>query len=263
MKIGFIGFGNMAYAMAQGAIRHGGVAPGDILVSARDQARLAERAGSLGVSAGADNLQVARESDILFLAVKPHLMPGIIEEIKGELKSDAIVASVAAGVTLSEMEVHFGRAVKLMRTLPNTPVSVGAGMTLYCPNQQMSEADEASVVKILSGFGLAERVGEDQFAGPGSMTGCSPAFLYMLMEAMADAAVLKGMRRDAAYRMAAQTVKGSAQMLLDSGLHPGQLKDMVTSPGGTTIEGVRTLERLGFRSAIMEAIIAAAEKTKN
>ncbi len=261
MKLGFIGFGNMAQAMAQGAIRHGGVDPARILVSARDKDRLARRAEGLGVTVAQDNRQVARDSDILFLAVKPYLLAGVIAEIRDDRRRDALIVSVAAGVSLQQLEDWFGEPTAIVRTLPNTPVAVGQGMTLYCSNSRITPEAEARLVEFLASFGLAERVTEDQFAGPGSMTGCSPAFLYMLMEAMADAAVLKGMPREAAYRMAAQTVKGSAQMVLETGLHPGALKDMVTSPGGTTIEGVRTLERLGFRSAIMEAIIAAAEKT--
>lgn len=261
MKTGFIGFGNMAGAMAEGMIRFGGADPSDITASARDLARLRSRAEKLGVGYTTDNKQLAGGSDVLFLAVKPHLMDGVIQEIKSSLHMETVIVSVAAGVGLADLEIMFGSPVRLVRALPNTPAMVGQGMTLYNLNDQVTDQDEKNLLQILNGFGRALRIREDQFAGAGSMTGCSPAFLYMLMEAMADAAVLKGLQRDAAYLLAAQTVKGSAQMMLESGLHPGQLKDMVTSPGGTTIEGVRTLEKLGLRSAIMEAIIAAAEKT--
>ncbi|MFB0958526.1 MAG: pyrroline-5-carboxylate reductase [Clostridiaceae bacterium] len=262
MKVGFIGFGNMAYAMAGGMIKYGGFDPADLMVSARDMDKLKSRANGLKIACTKDNRQVAAQSEILFLAVKPHFISQVIQEIADVLRPETTVVSVAAGISLAEMEECLGRPGKLIRALPNTPVLVGQGMTLYEANEQVTPAEEDAVVQLLEGFGKARRIDEALFAGTGSMTGCSPAFLYMLMEAMGDAAVRQGMSREAAYELAAQTVKGSAEMVLETKLHPGQLKDMVTSPGGTTIEGVRVLERLGFRSAIMEAIIAAAEKTK-
>lgn len=261
MKTAFIGFGSMAYAMAHGMIKYGGFDPACITSSARSKERLKSRAEELGIGWTIDNREAAQGADILFLAVKPYQIQDIIQEIREGVSPEAIVVSVAAGVDLETMTRAFGRSVKLVRALPNTPVQVGEGVTLYRANEHVTAEDEQKIREILTSFGIAERVEEDQFAGPGSMTGCSPAFVYMLMEAMGDAAVLKGMKREAAYRMAAQTVKGAGQMLLETGLHPGILKDMVTSPGGTTIEGVRTLEKLGFRSAMMEAIIAAAEKS--
>lgn len=261
MKIGFIGFGNMAMAIAGGMIRYGGYAAQDFIVSAQDLEKLKPRAEQLGVHYTTDNTRVAKGADILFLAVKPYLLAKVIGEIREAVRPETIVVSVAAGVELNDIEADFLKPVKLIRTLPNTPALVGEGMTLYNANDNVSAEDEATVLELLGSFGICEKIEEDKFAGAGSMTGCSPAFIYMLMEAMADAAVLEGLKRDKAYVLAAQTVKGAAQMLLSTGLHPGELKDMVTSPGGTTIEGVRTLERLGFRSAMMEAIIAAAEKT--
>lgn len=261
MKIGFIGFGNMAGAIAEGMINYGGVNPNSIIASAVNIDRLKERADKLGIAYTGDNNEVAKEADLLFLAVKPYLVAEVISGFKETIKPDTILISVAAGVSLADLESLFSQPIKLVRTLPNTPAMVGEGMTLYQVNQEVTAAEEDMVAKLLNSFGRALQVEEKQFAGAGSMTGCSPAFIYMLLEAMADAAVLTGMKRKEAYQMAAQTVKGSAQMLLETELHPGELKDMVTSPGGTTIEGVRTLERLGFRSAMMEAIIAATEKT--
>lgn len=261
MKIGFIGFGNMAGAIAEGMIDYGGVNPNNIIASAVNMDRLKERAVKLGIAYTRDNNEVAKEADVLFLAVKPYLVAEVVSGFKEALKPDTIVISVAAGVSIAELESMFSQPVKLVRTLPNTPAKVGEGMTLYHVNQEVTEKEEKMICELLNGFGQALAVEEKQFAGGGSMTGCSPAFIYMLLEAMADAAVLTGMKREDAYLLAGQTVKGSAQMLLETKLHPGELKDMVTSPGGTTIEGVRTLERLGFRSAMMEAIIAAAEKT--
>ena len=261
MKIGFIGFGNMAAAIAGGMIQYGGFNAQDIIVSARDIEKLKLRAQQMGVNYTTMNQLVAKEADALFLAVKPYMIIEVIREIKADLRPETIVVSVAAGVEIKDIEEAFATPVKLMRALPNTPALVGEGMTLYNCNTMISTEDEETVLNLFEGFGIYEKIDESKFAGAGSMTGCSPAFLYMLMEAMADAAVLEGLQRDKAYVLAAQTVKGAAQMLLSTGIHPGELKDMVTSPGGTTIEGVRTLEKLGFRSAIMEAIIAASEKT--
>ena len=261
MKVGFIGFGNMATAMAGGLVRYGGFDGGDIIVSAREAEKLKIRAEQMGVSYTTENKLVAKEADVLFLAVKPYLIAEIIKEIRDEVRPQTVVVSVAAGVAIRDIEDAFKKQVKVMRALPNTPALAGEGMTLYNCNANVTEEEEDSVLNLFGSFGIYEKVDEAKFAGAGSMTGCSPAFIYMLMEAMADAAVLEGLPRSTSYTLAAQTVKGAAQMLLTTGLHPGELKDMVTSPGGTTIEGVRTLERLGFRSAMMEAIIASAEKT--
>lgn len=262
MKIGFIGFGNMASAMAQGMVKSERYAPEDITVTAKHYEGLKGRAEKLKINYSTDNIKVAEESDILFLSVKPYLYKEVIEEIRGFVNEDTVIVTVAAGISTQDVEDMFGKQIKVVRTIPNTPALVNQAMTLYYPNALVTEEENKTVRRILESFGRAELIQEKQFDGPGSMTGCSPAFIFMLMEAMADAAVLEGMERKKAYTLAAQTVKGSAEMLLLSGLHPGELKDMVTSPGGTTIEGVRKLEELGFRSAIIEAIEAAAEKTR-
>lgn len=232
MKIGFIGFGNMATAMAGGMIKYGGYAAEDITVSARDIEKLKSRAEQMGVIYTTENKLVAKEADVLFLAVKPYLISEIVQEIREAVRSETVIVSVAAGVEIKDIEAAFGKPVKIMRALPNTPALVGEGMTLYNSNDMVSAADEENVLELFGSFGIHEKIEENKFAGAGSMTGCSPAFIYMLMEAMADAAVLEGLKRDKAYVLAAQTVKGAAQMLLTTGLHPGELKDMVTSPGG-------------------------------
>lgn len=262
MKTGFIGYGNMASAIAGGMIRQGVYEAGDIIVSAGNFEKLKQKSKGTGVDIREDNLSVARDADILFLGVKPFLIVDIIREIKDAVKDDAIIISIALGVSLEEMTEAFGRPMKLVRAMPNTPARVGEGMTIYNSTDELSLQEEAAVLDLFTSFGIAQRVQDSQFPGAGSLTGCSPAFIYMLMEAMADGAVHQGVPRDQAYRLAAQTVKGAAEMLLSTGLHPGELKDQVTSPGGTTIEGVRYLEQVAFRSAIMEAIIKASEKTK-
>lgn len=263
MKIGFIGYGNMASAMVQGMIKSQRYAAEDITVTARNYEGLKTKAEKLKINFSTDNIQVASQSDILFLSVKPYLYKQIIEEIRDYVNVATVIVTVAAGISTRDVAELFGREVKVVRTIPNTPALVNQAMTLYFPNDLVTDEETRAVRRILESFGRAELIGEKQFDGPGSMTGCSPAFIFMLMEAMADAAVLEGLERKKAYLLAAQTVKGAAEMLLTSGLHPGELKDMVTSPGGTTIEGVRKLEELGFRSAMIEAIEAAANKTRS
>ena len=156
----------------------------------------------------------------------------------------------------------FGKNVKVMRTMPNTPAMVGEGVTAYCIEENISLKEERTIVEILSCFGLVERVEEKEMDAVVATTGSSPAYVYMFIEAMADAAVLGGISRDKAYRLAAQAVLGSAKMVLETGMHPGALKDMVCSPGGTTIEAVTTLEENGFRNAIIKAMRNCMEKSK-
>lgn len=255
MKIAFLGFGNMARAMAQG---WKAVGLQDLMATGRDQAKLAANCRTLGVTP-VDNGRAAREADLVILGVKPYQVADLAQEIRPQLRPETLIGSVAAGIDLESLARDF-QSQRLVRILPNTPVAVGEGVCLYAFGSAVSPAERQTVKDLLEKLGSAEEAPEAVFAGGGSMTGCSPAFLYLLIEAMTDAAVHEGMPRDLAQRLAAQTVKGSAEMVLKTGLHPGQLKDQVTSPGGTTIAGIRSLEANGFRSAMMEAIIAAAHR---
>ena len=169
------------------------------------------------------------------------------------------MVTIAPGKTLEWLKGQFGKEVKLVRTMPNTPAMVGEGMTAACPNELVTEEEKAYVLHILEAFGKVEIVPERLMDAVVSVSGSSPAYVFMLLEAMADAAVAAGMPRQQAYKFAAQAVYGSAKMVLDTGRHPGELKDMVCSPAGTTIEAVRVLEKNGFRSAVMEAMKACAE----
>lgn len=261
-KLGFIGCGNMAKAIMGGIISSKAVAAGDIMASDVYEAGLAAAAADLGIRTTTSNVEVARNSRIVFLAVKPHMVKGVIQEISPILAADAIVVSIAAGQTVKGMEEFFGREAKIVRTMPNTPALVGEGMTAVCPNSRVTAAELEEVRALLTSFGKCEIVAESLMDAEVAVAGSGPAYVFMFIEALADAAVLEGMPRDKAYTFVAQTVLGSAKMVLELGRHPGLLKDMVCSPAGTTIEAVAVLEERGFRGAVIEAVRAAARRSR-
>ena len=186
------------------------------------------------------------EADILFLAVKPVYYKSVIDEIKDIVSSDQIIVTIAAGKSIAWVEEAFGGARKIVRTMPNTPALVGEGITAVCTNSNVSESDLSNVMDLLESFGKAEVINENVMDAVVAVSGSSPAYVFMFIEAMADAAVAEGMPRAQAYKFAAQSVLGSAKMVLETGKHPGELKDMVCSPAGTTIEAVRVLEKEGL-----------------
>lgn len=262
MKVGFIGFGNMAYAMANGMVKSGRYAKENITVSSRNLDLLSERASKIGVNFTTDNIKVVRDSDIIFLTIKPYLYKDIINEIKDYLTDDKIIVTVAPGISISDIKEIVGFNIKVLRTMPNTPALVMQGMTCFTASNEMTEEDIRKCYFILTSFGKAEQINEKQMDAIVPLTGSSPAYVFMMIEAMADEAVLEGIERKKAYKLAAQAVLGSCQMVLETNMHPGELKDMVTSPGGTTIEAVRSLEKTGFRSSIIEAMKACSNKAK-
>ena len=197
------------------------------------------------------------------MSVKPQFYASVIEEIKDVVREDQIIITIAPGKTLKWLEEQFGRPLKIVRTMPNTPAMVGEGMTAVCANERVTEEELGEVLTMLNAFGKTEVVPEHLIDVVVSTSGSSPAYVFMMIEAMADAAVADGMARPQAYKFAAQAVLGSAKMVLETGRHPGELKDMVCSPGGTTIEAVRVLEAKGFRSALIEAMKACAEVSRN
>lgn len=260
MKIGFIGCGNMGSAMIGGILKKGIFQKEEIIVSNLTEAGSRRSREKLGVIATLDNREVVRSAKIVVLAVKPQFYEEVLEEVKEELTPEHMIVGIAPGKTLAWLEEKCGQSLKVVRLMPNTPAQVGEGMTGVCINERVTEEDAARIREITESFGRTEFVQERLMDAVGAVSGCSPAFVFMLVEAMADAAVALGMARKQAYSFAAQAVLGSARMVLETGMHPGELKDMVTSPAGTTIEGVRTLEKTGFRSAMFEALIACAEK---
>lgn len=262
MKIGFIGCGNMASAMIGGIIKNQVVMPENILASAKSEASRSRAKENLGIELTASNREVAAFADVLILAVKPFYYEEVIAEIKDDVKENAVIVSITPGKTLVWLEEQFGRPTKVVRTMPNTPALVGEGMSCICPNQRVAREELDDVCRIFAGFGKSEIVTEEMIDVVVGVSGSSPAYVFMFIEALADAAVADGMPRAQAYRFAAQAVLGSAKMVLETGKHPGELKDMVCSPKGTTIEAVRVLEEKGMRSAVFEAAKACVRKTR-
>lgn len=262
MKIGFIGMGNMAKAIIAGLLQNEIVKPQDLIGSCATQKTADTVREQFGMETCLDNCRVAREADVLFLAVKPQFFPQVIAQIKEDVPADKLVISIAAGKTIDYIEKEFGHPLKLARTMPNTPAFVMAGCTGVCFHESVSVQEKELVLKLLCSFGTASEVQERLMDAVSAVSGSSPAYVFMFIEAMADAAVEGGMPRKQAYEFAAQTVMGSAKLLLQSGKHPGELKDMVCSPGGTTIEGVRVLEEQHFRGTVMDALKACMDKAK-
>lgn len=260
--IGFIGAGNMGQAIVGGIVKAGLVRSENIIMSDLYEPNLEKVKNNYNIEITTDNKLVAKKSDILILAVKPNLYSIVINEIKDLVKEDVIIVTIAAGKSIDSTEKSFGKELKVIRTMPNTPALVGEGMTAVCPNKLITDEDISEVSNLLSSFSKVEVVNESLIDAVTSVSGSSPAYVYMFIEAMADAAVLQGMPRDKAYKFAAQTVLGSAKMVLETGIHPGALKDMVCSPGGTTIEAVSELEAKGFRSAVISAMNKCYKKSQ-
>lgn len=262
MKVGFIGAGNMASAMMGGMLKKGLLSKEDIITSDVSKAAIDRVAQEFGVQTTQDNKEVAK-ADIVILAIKPIYCQSVIEEIRDIISDNQLVVTIVAGKTLSWLEEQFGKKIKLIRTMPNTPALVGEGITALCPGELVSQEEVDKVCELFSGFGKAEVVSENLMDAVVAVSGSSPAYVFLFIEAMADAAVAEGMPRAQAYQFAAQAVLGSAKMVLETGKHPGELKDMVCSPAGTTIDAVCKLEEKGFRSSIMECMKVCAEKSRN
>jgi len=261
MKIGFIGCGgNMASAIIHGIVDNDVFEPSVIYGADISKAAAQRAKDAYGINIVEDDIELVKMVDIVVLAVKPQYYEDVIDEIADAVTSTQIVITMAPGKTLKWMRDAFNKHVKIARTMPNTPAQVGAGVTAICGNNYMTEEDMDIVARIFSGIGHYEIVDEGLMDAVTAVSGSAPAYVFMMIEAMADAAVIGGLPREQAYRFASQAVKGSAQMVLETEKHPGALKDMVCSPKGTTIEAVRVLEERGFRSALIESMCACMEK---
>lgn len=259
--IGFIGCGKMAQSIIGGILTAKAAAPQEVLFSAKSL-KTKEYVQQTYQITAKENTAVAAQSDILFLAIKPDLHESIIEEIKNFMKPDTVIITMAAGITLSFIRQAFGFKVKAIRTMPNTPSLVGEGMTAFTRNDDVSEEEAKEVIQLLTSFGKAEEINEDLMNIAPAISGSSPAYVYMFIEALADGGVRGGLQRDQAYKMAAQAVLGAAKMVLETGMHPGQLKDQVCTPGGATIEAVAELEQKQFKGAVLSAMDKCIKKTK-
>lgn len=260
--IGFIGSGNMGGAIIGGMIKSGLVQPDHLIASDLSESALKNLQTTYGIGTTLDNLMVAREADILFLAVKPHIYPVVIEEIREHVKENVIIVVIAAGQRIAVIESLFQREIKVVRTMPNTPALVGEGMTAICPNGLLTAKETQEIIDILGSVGQSEIVPESMMDVVTGISGSAPAYVYMFIEALSDAAVAEGMPRAQSYHFAAQAVLGSAKMVLETGLHPGELKDQVCSPGGTTIAAVCELEKQGMRSAVISGVKACVDKSR-
>ena len=259
-KFGFIGVGNMGGAIAEAVSKS--VSPERIILADAFAEKAQQLAKKLGCSCG-DNTDVAKNAQYIVLGVKPQMMNGLLENIKGilEKRTDRFVlVTMAAGKNISYYEDILGEEYPIIRIMPNMPVSIGMGTTVYGTNGKVTEAENAEFSAAMEKSGIVEQIPEQLIDAASAVSGCGPAFVYMFAESLADGAVKCGLPRDKAIKLAAQTIMGAGAMVLESGRHPGQLKDAVCSPGGTTIEGVQALEEGGFRGVVMKAVEAAYEK---
>lgn len=263
MKLTVIGAGNMSTALVNGIIRKGVVSSDNICVSDLDFEKL-EVMAKKGVATCNSNVTAAKDADIVILAVKPNIYPVVLKELSTLAnKKNIIFVSIAPGVTIKSIKDGLDCDAKVVRTMPNTPAMVGAGMSVLCYDAPVTSSEYESVRRLFEAVGEVELMSEKMLNAVVSVSGSSPAYVYMFIEAMADAAVYDGIPRNVAYKLAAQSVLGSAKMVLDTGRHPGELKDMVCSPAGTTIRAVQVLEEEGFRSSVIKAMIECNKKANN
>lgn len=261
-KIGFLGAGKMATALARGFIQSR-LCPVDRIVAFDpiEKAR-AQFSQETGASCLAGNQAVVQSSSILFLAVKPDQVETVLAEISSFLGPDHLVVSIAAGVPIRRMEEKLKRSIRVVRVMPNTPALVGASATAFALGTHATAADQELVSRLFSAVGVALAVKEPLLDAVTGLSGSGPAYAYLVIEALSDGGVAAGLPRDVATRLAAQTLLGAAKMVLETGQHPGALKDMVTSPGGTTIEGLHELEKGNLRGTLINAVRAATEKSR-
>ena len=261
-KISFIGMGNMGYAMLQGAMEV--FDRKDIIYTDINEERLTIVNDLTNVGYVSSYEECVKKSKIIVLAVKPQNMEDLLEKTNLENTKDKIFISIAPGITIDMIKEKLGNDIKVVRAMPNTPALVKEGMSaITFSDDNYSDEEKEDIFKIFNSFGKTIEIKEKQLDMIVPVSGSSPAYVYMLIEAMADAGVLFGLPRDISYKLSAQSVLGAAKLVLESNQHPGELKDAVCSPGGTTIEAVRKLEELGFRSAIIEAMNQCYDKAKS
>ena len=253
-KIGFIGMGNMGYAMLKGALA--AFSPSDIIFSSPDKEKCARIANETGTRFAESNAECGNNAKYIVLAVKPQMYPAVLKNIENVVTEESVVISIAPGITIASIKNALGSNIRV-----NTPALIGEGMTGVSFNASDFSFDERDVIdKFFTSFGKVVYVDEKLMDGVVCASGSSPAYVYMFIEALADSVVKYGIKRDDAYKMVAQTVLGSAKMVLESGEHPAALKDKVCSPGGTTIQAVSALEENGFRNALIKATDACYDK---
>jgi len=262
LTIGFLGAGKMATALAQGFVRAGIVTAKQIMASDPIEAAASAFAKEVGAKTTASNPDVVKFAEILILAVKPDQAAGVLGEVRDQFTEKHLLISIAAGVPIAKLEAGLGAGSRVVRVMPNTPALVGASASAFALGKSASSTDGDLTRKLLSSVGIAFQVKESLLDAVTGLSGSGPAYVYLFIEGLSDGGVAAGLPRDVATKLAAQTVMGAAKMLLETGQHPGSLKDMVTSPGGTTIEGLHELEKGKLRGTVMSAVRAATEKSK-
>jgi pyrroline-5-carboxylate reductase len=262
-KVAFIGAGNMAEAIIRGLLKASVVAAPDILATGRRQERIDDLHKLYGLTVTLDNRKAASEADVVVLSVKPQILEKVLAEIGDAISKDALVISVAAGITMGQIRSHLSDQAKVCRSMPNMPSVVGAGAAALVCGEFITEEDKQMAHELFESCGLAVELHEESLLDAATgLSGSGPAYVFMIIEALSDAGVKVGLNRRQAQKLAAQTVLGSAQLVIETGEHPGVLKDQVTSPGGTAIAGLHTLEEGGLRTTLINGVVAATERSK-
>jgi pyrroline-5-carboxylate reductase len=262
LKIGFLGAGKMASALGKGIVQAGLVRAENIIASDPIEAARASFAKETGGRSAVSNVDVVKGATVLIVAVKPDHVAELLAEVKDHLTKEHLIISIAAGVPLARFETALGPQARVIRVMPNTPALIGASAAGFALGKAATPEDGQLAQKIFSAVGIAFQLKETLLDAVTGLSGSGPAYAFLLIEALSDGGVAAGLPRDVATRLAAQTLLGSAKMVLETGMHPGMLKDMVTSPGGTTIDGIHELEKAGVRGALMNAVRAATQKSK-
>ncbi|MCX8052537.1 MAG: pyrroline-5-carboxylate reductase [Armatimonadetes bacterium] len=259
-RLTIIGAGAMGSTFAAGVISAGLVRAEDVTLTDVDVSRLDELRSNLGVSVALDNAAAVNGADVVLIAVKPAVVSEVLDQIAGVITSKQLIISVAAGVRLESIESRLPSGAKVIRSMPNTPCRIGVGAIGFARGRFAKDADVGVASRIFDAVGMSFEVPEKLLNAVTGLSGSGPAYVFMLIEALSDGGVRMGLPREVSTKLAAQTVMGAARMVLEENEHPARLKDQVTSPGGTTIAGIEVLERAGFRSALIEAVKAAAER---
>jgi len=261
-KIAFLGAGNMAEALIKGLLRAQLTQPENILATGRRKERLDTLARTYPIRVTTDNIAAAQEADILVLSVKPQAMGKLLSQIAPTVDVHKLIISVAAGVPIAALERKLGAGARIIRTMPNTPALVGTGACAISPGEHATEEDLKTAGALFDAVGITTVVDENLLDAVTGLSGSGPAYIFLVIEALSDAGVKVGLPRYTALKLAAQTVLGSAKLLIETGEHPGHLKDQVTSPGGTAIAGLHTLEAGGLRHTLINAVEAATRRAK-
>jgi pyrroline-5-carboxylate reductase len=260
--IGFLGGGNMAEALVRGLVNGGHIAADRVWMSGPRAARMDQLRAAYAIHTTLDNRELAAAADIVVIAVKPHLVDRVLVEVSGHLRAGTLVISLAAGISTAAIERRLAAGARVIRSMPNTPALVGAGATAIAPGSHADAADLALARTLFDSVGITEILDETLLDAVTGLSGSGPAYIFLILEALADGGVKVGLSRRIAQKLAAQTVMGAAKLLLDTAGHPGQLKDQVTSPGGTAIAGLHTLEQGGVRTTLINAVEEATRRSR-